>query len=77
MAIMSRKRRMEILGAEDQHTLDSTEILAVAYQLGGQWEEAEQLEIQVMETRKAKLGVDHPDTLTIMTNLASTYRNQG
>ncbi|OBS15388.1 hypothetical protein FPOA_13777 [Fusarium poae] len=29
------------------------------------------------ETRKAKLGVDHPDTLTSMANLASTYRNQG
>jgi hypothetical protein len=26
----------------------------------GQWEEAEQLEVQVMETRKTKLGADHP-----------------
>jgi hypothetical protein len=30
-----------------------------------------------METRKVKLGVDHPDTLTSMANLASTYKNQG
>ncbi len=30
-----------------------------------------------METRKTKLGADHPDTLTSMANLASTYRNQG
>jgi hypothetical protein len=30
-----------------------------------------------METRKKKLGADHPDTLTSMANLASTYRNQG
>ena len=30
-----------------------------------------------METSKKKLGVDHPDTLTSMANLASTYRNQG
>jgi hypothetical protein len=29
----------------------------------GRWEEAEQLEMQVMETRKTKLGEDHPDTL--------------
>jgi hypothetical protein len=28
-------------------------------------------------TSKKKLGADHPDTLTIMANLASTYRNQG
>jgi hypothetical protein len=30
-----------------------------------------------METRKTKLGVDHPDTLTSMANLAATYWNQG
>ena len=30
-----------------------------------------------METSKTKLGADHPDTLTSMANLASTYRNQG
>jgi hypothetical protein len=27
--------------------------------------------------RKTKLGADHPDTLTSMANLASTYSNQG
>ncbi|CAG7978615.1 unnamed protein product [Penicillium salamii] len=30
-----------------------------------------------METRKAKLGADHPSTLTSIANLASTYRKQG
>ena len=30
-----------------------------------------------METRKTVLGPEHPDTLTSMDNLASTYRNQG
>jgi hypothetical protein len=30
-----------------------------------------------METRKAQLGADHPNTLRSMANLASTYRNQG
>jgi hypothetical protein len=31
----------------------------------------------VVETRKAKLGEDHPSTLTSIANLASTYRNLG
>ncbi|KAJ4347684.1 hypothetical protein N0V85_009748, partial [Neurospora sp. IMI 360204] len=35
------------------------------------------LDVQVMETRKAKLGADHPDTLTSMANLASTLWKQG
>jgi hypothetical protein len=30
-----------------------------------------------METRKTKLGADHPSTLTSMGNLASTLWNQG
>ena len=29
-----------------------------------------------MDARKAKLGEDHPDTLTSMNNLAVTYRSQ-
>jgi Tetratricopeptide repeat len=33
--------------------------------------------VQVMETRKRVLGKEHPDTLTSMANLASTYGNQG
>jgi hypothetical protein len=30
-----------------------------------------------METRKTELGPEHPNTLTSMANLASTYQNQG
>ena len=51
--------------------------LASTYRNQGRWDAAEELEVQVMETSKKKLGVDHPDTLTSMANLASTYRNQG
>ncbi|KAK4194106.1 hypothetical protein QBC40DRAFT_188947, partial [Triangularia verruculosa] len=43
----------------------------------GRWEEAEKLFVQVMETRKTKLGADHPDTLTSMANLAFTWKSQG
>jgi hypothetical protein len=31
----------------------------------------------VIEMRKIVLGAEHPDTLTSMNNLASTYGNQG
>ena len=51
--------------------------LASTYRNQGRWEEAEKLEVQVMETSKTKLGADRPDTLTSMASLASTYRNQG
>ncbi len=58
-------------------TLTSISNLASIYRSQGRWEEAEKLEVQVMETRKTKLGADHPDTLTSINNLASTYRSQG
>jgi hypothetical protein len=35
------------------------------------------LEVQVIQTRKRVLGKEHPDTLTSIANLASTYGNQG
>ncbi|OCL06714.1 hypothetical protein AOQ84DRAFT_296474, partial [Glonium stellatum] len=37
--------------------------------------EAEKLKLQVIETRKKRLGADHPSTLTSMADLASTYES--
>ncbi|CAI7654014.1 unnamed protein product [Penicillium manginii] len=77
MASKSRKDRVKLLGVEDKATLDSTTMLARTYREQGQWEEAEQLEVQVMETCKRKLGQDNPDTLWSIHELALTYRSQG
>jgi hypothetical protein len=43
----------------------------------GRYNEAEVSFMEVAERRKKVLGAEHPDTLTSMANLASTYRNQG
>jgi hypothetical protein len=51
--------------------------LASTYRNQGRWDDAEKLEVQVMETSKTKLGVDHPDTLTSMNNLAFTWKGSG
>ncbi|KAL8744495.1 MAG: hypothetical protein Q9190_003274 [Brigantiaea leucoxantha] len=50
---------------------------ALAFSEAGRWKEAEELDVQVMETRKRVLGEEHPHTLTNIANLASTYWNQG
>lgn len=42
----------------------------------GRYREAEQLDVQVMGTRKTKLGADHPDTLNSIHNLAFTLQSQ-
>jgi len=41
------------------------------------WKEAEELDMQVMKTRRKVLGQEHPSTLMSMANLASTCQNQG
>ena len=51
--------------------------LAVTYSNLGKWNEAEQLDVQVLDMRKKLLGTDHPDTFTSMGNLANVYRNLG
>ncbi|KAJ5536023.1 hypothetical protein N7513_009209 [Penicillium frequentans] len=77
MASISRTERVFMFGLESEKTLESSEMLAGAYEKGGRWDEAEQLEVQVIETRKTRLGADHPDTLTSMGNLALALWNQG
>lgn len=41
-----------------------------AYKLGGRWKEVEELEVQMMETRKRVLSEEHPDMLNSMANVA-------
>jgi hypothetical protein len=43
----------------------------------GQYKEAEELQLQVTQTRKRVLGDKHPSTLISMGHLASTYSDQG
>jgi hypothetical protein len=52
--------RKKLLGAEHPHTFLSMGNLANIYGSQGRWNEAEQLEIQVMDMRKKLLGAEHP-----------------
>ncbi|KAH9204601.1 hypothetical protein DL95DRAFT_319129 [Leptodontidium sp. 2 PMI_412] len=51
--------------------------LATTFWNQGRWEEAERLELEVIETSKTKLGANHPSTLTSINNLAFTWKSQG
>ena len=43
----------------------------------GQWRKEEVLLVEAVDLRKKELGAEHPDTLTSMAKLASTYSDQG
>ena len=43
----------------------------------GRWNDAEELGLKVLEARKRMIGAEHPDTLTIMNNLALTWKEMG
>jgi hypothetical protein len=51
--------------------------LARTYADQGRWKEAEELEVQVVETSKRVLGEQYPDTLIQMSNLAITLKERG
>ncbi|XP_014551505.1 hypothetical protein COCVIDRAFT_112750 [Bipolaris victoriae FI3] len=50
---------------------------ARALQSDGQYKRAEELYMQVMESRRRVLGSEHPDTLTSVDNLGSVLESQG
>lgn len=64
--------RKKTLGQEHKETLRSIGIVNLIYESGGRWEEAEQLELEVVETRKRLLSEEYPSTLNSMNNLALT-----
>ena len=66
-----------VLGAEHPDTLISIANLANTYQNQGRWNEAEKLNVDVMDMSKRLLGPEHPHTLLCIANLAIIYQNQG
>ena len=75
MSVAALKTRKKLLGQEIQDTLWGMLLVGNVYKLSDKWEEAESLEVQVIETRKRKLRADYLSTLTSKPNLALTYRN--
>jgi Flp pilus assembly protein TadD len=51
--------------------------LAVLYRRHGQYEKAEPLYLSSLETKRAALGENHPDTLITMNGLGILYFNHG
>ena len=58
------------LGADHSDTLTSIANLVSTYWNQGRWEELEELEVQVMKTRKTTITADHPNTLMLMEDCA-------
>jgi hypothetical protein len=65
-----------VLGEEHLDTLAGMANLVPTYRNQGRWKEAEELEVQVRETRKRVLGAEHPSSLTSMNYLAYTWRTR-
>jgi Tetratricopeptide repeat/Heterokaryon incompatibility protein (HET) len=71
------REAMEVSILDHPETLSIIANMASLYINQGRWKEAEDLDAQVVETRKRVLGAEHPDTLTSIANLASTLWSQG
>jgi tetratricopeptide (TPR) repeat protein len=75
--IKANKSYERQIGLIKQYYDDEWEKFALVLGENGDSNNAEQLEIQVMDMRKKTLGAEHPDTIRSMGNLACTYSDQG
>ncbi|RYP24058.1 hypothetical protein DL765_000786 [Monosporascus sp. GIB2] len=66
-----------LIGEDDEDRLNLLWKYGMCLYYDGRYREAEAPFERVVESRKTKLGADHPDTLASMANLAATYRDQG
>ncbi|PVF94889.1 hypothetical protein CPB86DRAFT_817684 [Serendipita vermifera] len=69
------KLALSRLGAEHPETIDAMENLAFNYTYLQQYDNAKDLDEQVLELRKKVFGPEHKYTLMAMSNLAEDYRN--
>ncbi|KAF8529764.1 hypothetical protein BU17DRAFT_79864 [Hysterangium stoloniferum] len=67
--------RKWILGPEHQHSILMMAEMAHIWRKWGKYNEAQGLEVQVLEAHKQFLGPEHPNTLNAMANLAWTLGN--
>lgn len=77
MAELSMKIRQTLFGPENHQTIDSVELVALAYLYRFLYMKAETLLLRVVSSRKRELGEDHLSTLASVGNLADLYRLQG
>ncbi|PVH90234.1 kinesin light chain [Periconia macrospinosa] len=77
MSVQAMTARGKTLAQDHKDTVRSMTLVGNAHHLGGQWNAAEGLEAQMMETRKTKLGAGHPSPLTSIANLAFKLKGQG
>jgi tetratricopeptide (TPR) repeat protein len=64
----------QILDDEDADIMADVARQSLIYSNSGRYEEAEELQKQVIDSRKHVLGQDHPSTLEAMAELASMYK---
>ena len=69
--------RSDLIKKDDERRTELAWRVGMCLYSDGRYNEAEILFYEVKETYKMVLGGEHPDTLTSMNNLASTFRNQG
>jgi tetratricopeptide (TPR) repeat protein len=69
--------RSNTIAQDNNRRLDLAWKYTISLYVDSRYREAEKPFQQLFKARNRVLGEEHPDMLTSMANLASTYRNQG
>jgi tetratricopeptide (TPR) repeat protein len=69
--------RQQVLGRDDDLTLNALNSLGVAFHDAGQLDRALPVYQETLRLWKAKVGAEHPEALSSLSNLATGYRDAG
>jgi hypothetical protein len=69
-------QKREASKGDHQRTLQDTQNLVYIYQRQGRWEDAENMQADVVQIRRRTVGGHHPDTISSMADLTAIYRVQ-
>ena len=75
--IQAMEKHATQCGITSAMLMDASSWIAIYFNECGLYQEAANINARIGERRKMVLGLEHPDTLTSMANLAGTFWNQG
>jgi tetratricopeptide (TPR) repeat protein len=77
MAVKAMKARKKVLGPEHKSTLNSIDMVGLAFGSQGKYKEAEAMHQWALAGKEKVLCVDHPETLISVSNLGRVLDSQG
>ncbi|KIW13608.1 hypothetical protein PV08_08798 [Exophiala spinifera] len=76
LLLQVRDGLMDLASGKDNEVQENSQALAEVFRRKGKWQDAQDLLLPALEERERSLGLNHPDTLRLVSKLAALYLSQ-